>query len=83
MAVKELSFENEARKITGLLGLDRHPAQANYRQTRADSPAASPSYAAVRAPVHTASIGRWQRYADLLPGLFGLPSGPLEARLLP
>jgi tetratricopeptide (TPR) repeat protein len=76
-------FENEARKITGFLGLDWHPAQANYRQTRADSPAASPSYAAVRAPVHTASIGRWQRYADLLPGLFGLPSSPLEARLLP
>jgi hypothetical protein len=42
---------------------------ATYRQTRADSPAASPSYAAVRAPVHTASIGRWQRYADLLPEL--------------
>ena len=63
-------FENEARKITGFLGLEWHPAQADYRQTRAESPAASPSYAAVRAPVHTASIGRWQRYADLLPGLF-------------
>jgi hypothetical protein len=63
-------FENEARKITGFLGLDWHPAQTDYRQTRADSPAASPSYAAVRAPVHTASIGRWRRYADLLPELF-------------
>jgi hypothetical protein len=31
---------------------------------------ASPSYDAVRAPVHTASVGRWHRYADLLPKLF-------------
>jgi tetratricopeptide (TPR) repeat protein len=70
-----MEFENEARKITGFLGLDWHPAQADYRQTRANNPAASPSYAAVRAPVHTASIGRWQRYADLLPELFCLPRG--------
>ncbi|MCX6878354.1 MAG: sulfotransferase [Verrucomicrobia bacterium] len=64
-------FENEARKITGFLGLDWHPAQADYRQTRAAGQAASsPSYAAVRAPVHSGSIGRWRRYADLLPELF-------------
>jgi tetratricopeptide (TPR) repeat protein len=63
-------FENEARSITEFLGLRWDPAQVDYRRTRADSPAASPSYAAVRAPVHTGSIGRWKRYADLLPGLF-------------
>lgn len=62
--------ENEARKVTAFLGLDWHPDQANYRQVRAKARVASPSYEAVRAPVHNSSIGRWRRYADLLPKLF-------------
>jgi hypothetical protein len=63
-------LEGEARKVTAFLGLDWHPDQANYRQVRATARVASPSYEAVRAPVHTASVGRWRRYADLLPKLF-------------
>jgi hypothetical protein len=63
-------LEGEARKVTAFLGLGWHPDQANYRAVRAGARVASPSYEAVRAPVHTASVGRWRRYADLLPGLF-------------
>jgi tetratricopeptide (TPR) repeat protein len=73
----EVSYEalcsdlgGEARKVTAFLGLDWHPDQTNYRQVRAKARVASPSYDAVRAPVHTASVGRWHRYADLLPKLF-------------
>jgi hypothetical protein len=63
-------LDGEARKVTAFLGLDWHPDQANYREVRASTRVASPSYEAVRAPVHTASVGRWQRYAGLLPELF-------------
>ena len=62
--------EAEARKVTAFLGLSWHPDQADYRTVRANARVASPSYEAVRAPVHRSSIGRWQRYADLLPELF-------------
>jgi hypothetical protein len=62
--------EAEARKVTAFLGLAWHPDQADYRTVRANARVASPSYEAVRAPVHRSSIGRWQRYADLLPELF-------------
>jgi hypothetical protein len=63
-------LEGEARKVTAFLGLDWHPDQANYRDVRSQARVASPSYEAVKAPVHTTSVGRWHRYADLLPDLF-------------
>ena len=73
----EISYEalcanplGEARKATRFLGLDWDARQDDYRAARAGERVASPSHAAVRAPVHSASIGGWRRYADLLPDLF-------------
>jgi tetratricopeptide (TPR) repeat protein len=63
-------FDTIARRVTSFLRLEWHAAQSDYRQTRAGERVASPSYESVRAPVHTGSIGRWQRYADHLPELF-------------
>lgn len=63
-------LEGEARKATAFLGLHWHNDQQRYREVRAEARVSSPSYEAVRAPVHTAAIGRWRRYADLLPRLF-------------
>lgn len=63
-------FDNTSRQVTRFLGLDWHKDQQNYRQVRQQAPIHSPTFAAAKAPVHTASLGRWQRYADLLPTLF-------------
>jgi Sulfotransferase family len=63
-------FPTVARGATEFMGLDWHPDQANYRSKQTTKRVASPTYAAVRAPVHTSAIGRWTRYADLLPDLF-------------
>jgi hypothetical protein len=63
-------LEGESRRATAFLGLDWHGDQQRYREVRAGTRVSSPSYEAVRAPVHTSGIGRWRRYADLLPRLF-------------
>ena len=63
-------FPRTAQTATGFLGLEWHLDQANYRQKHSGKYIASPTYDNVRAPVHTAAIGRWQNYANLLPHLF-------------
>lgn len=63
-------FEHHATTVTRFTGLNWHPAQSAWRESRAGRHVASPSFEAVRAPVHTGSIGKWQRYADHLPELF-------------
>ena len=63
-------LEHHAASVTRFSGLEWHPAQAAWQIARKDHHVASPSYEAVRTPVHTGSIGRWQRYADHLPELF-------------
>jgi tetratricopeptide (TPR) repeat protein len=63
-------LEHHAASVTRFTGLEWHPAQAVWQDTGKDRHVASPSYEAVRTPVHTASIGKWQRYTDHLPELF-------------
>ncbi len=63
-------FDNTSRQVTRFLGLDWHKDQQNYRKVRQQVPINSPNYTEAKASVHTASLGRWQRYADLLPTLF-------------
>ncbi|MDB6068910.1 MAG: hypothetical protein JWL81_81 [Verrucomicrobiales bacterium] len=63
-------FAPNARAATAFMGLEWDPLQENYQAARPGHRVASPTYADVRAPVHTRSIGRWERYADLIPELF-------------
>ena len=62
--------ETLGRQVTEFLGLEWHPDQDRYREVRAHAHIASPTHAEVRAPVSRNAIGRWRRYADLLPELF-------------
>lgn len=63
-------FEHHATTVTLFTGLDWHPAQSAWQDAGKHRHVASPSYEAVRRPVHTCSIGKWQHYAEHLPGLF-------------
>jgi tetratricopeptide (TPR) repeat protein len=63
-------LDNTARQVTRFLGLDWHKDQQHYRKVRQQAHINSPNFAEAKAPVHTASLGRWQRYAELLPALF-------------
>lgn len=63
-------FTANAQAATDFMGLDWHPLQENHQGARPGHRVASPTYADVQSPVHTRSIGRWERYADLIPDLF-------------
>ena len=63
-------FDKTARQVTQFLGLNWHKDQQNYRTVRQQARINSPNFTSAKQPVHTASLGRWQRYADLLPELF-------------
>jgi tetratricopeptide (TPR) repeat protein len=65
----------EGRRVLEFLGLGWHDAVANYRQKLEGKFVFSPSYVAVRRPIHRRAMGRWRNYARYLE--------PLQAQLEP
>lgn len=57
-------LEGAARRLIAYCGLDWDAACLSFHQTR--RPVRTASAAAVRAPIHARSIGRWQRYGETL-----------------
>ena len=68
-------LEGVARRLLAALGLAWDPACLEFHRTQ--RPVRTTSVAQVRQPLYTRSIGRWRRYADLVPELFAaLPAEP-------
>ncbi len=66
-------FEPQARRLVSACGLAWEPACLAPHQTR--RPVRTASLTQVREPVHTRSVGRWQRYRPHLAELFSLLQG--------
>lgn len=62
--VREL--EESVRRILSFLGLPFDPAVLRYHEKAKNRHISTPSYEAVTEPVHTASIGRWKKYASVM-----------------
>lgn len=81
---KEVQYEalctdsfTTAKEATGFMGLEWHADQEQHHQRSLKQSAASPTYASVRDPLHSSSIGTWLPYQDLLPELFDDLPAPL------
>jgi hypothetical protein len=63
----------EGRRVTAFLGLEWHPDQARFHESRGDRPLYSPTYQDVTRPIYSRSIARWKAYekylAPVLPAL--------------
>jgi hypothetical protein len=57
------NVEREARQTLDFLGLPWDPGVLEYRERLKTKAVASPTYEAVKKPLYTSSIGRWQHYA--------------------
>ncbi|NWK55703.1 sulfotransferase [Verrucomicrobiaceae bacterium N1E253] len=60
------NFQPEVKRALGHIGLDWHEQCGNPAQRAAEKVVQSPTYAAIREPVHSKSVGRWQNYAQWL-----------------
>ena len=72
-------LEGTARRIVAACGLDWDPACLDFHRTH--RPVRTASFAQVRQPVYSSSVGRWKNYERELADLFAaLPvaSGPLQ-----
>jgi hypothetical protein len=58
------SVEREARRALDFLGLPWDPRVLEYRERLKTKVVASPTYEAVKEPLYSRSIGRWQHYAQ-------------------
>jgi hypothetical protein len=68
-------LEGTARRIVAVCGLDWHPACLNFHRTL--RPVRTASFAQVRQPVYSSSVGRWKNYQSELADLFAaLPHDP-------
>jgi len=54
----------QARRAITFLGLPWEEEGLNYRQRTAEKVVHTPSYLAVKEPLYTRAVGRWQRYAQ-------------------
>ena len=61
-------FENEARRLVDLCGLDWEPACLQFHQTA--RPVHTASVTQVRQPLYSRSVARWKRYEESLEPLF-------------
>ena len=75
----EVSYENvvadletEARRLVAGCGLEWEPACVAFHQTRRAVDTAS--FAQVRQPIYSHSVGRWRHYGEIL-GPFLTPAG--------
>jgi tetratricopeptide (TPR) repeat protein len=59
-------LEQEARRILAFLDLPWDPQVLHYRERLAHKTLSSPTYEAVREPVHSRAVGRWKNYAPFL-----------------
>ena len=67
-------FENEARRLVDLCGLEWEPACLDFHQT--SRPVHTASVTQVRQPLYSRSVARWKRYEEFLKALFDrLPDG--------
>lgn len=57
-------LSGQARRAITFLGLPWEQEILNYRQQVAQKVVHTPSYLAVKEPLYTRSVGRWQRYAQ-------------------
>jgi tetratricopeptide (TPR) repeat protein len=57
------NIEREAQRTLDFLGLPWDPRVLDYRERLKTKAVASPTYEAVKKPLYTSSIGRWQHYA--------------------
>jgi len=57
------NIEREAQRALDFLGLPWDPRVLEYRELLKTKAVASPTYEAVKKPLYTSSIGRWQHYA--------------------
>jgi tetratricopeptide (TPR) repeat protein len=62
------NLETEAKRLVDACGLNWEPACLAYHETRRSVHTAS--FAQVRQPIYTGSVGRWRHYADALAPLF-------------
>jgi tetratricopeptide (TPR) repeat protein len=60
------NLEREARRTLSFLGLPWEPQVLNYRERLDQKAVSSPTYEAVRQPVHSRAIGRWKNYRQYL-----------------
>jgi hypothetical protein len=66
-------FENEARRLVELCGLDWEPGCLNFHET--SRPVHTASVTQVRQPLYRRSVARWKHYEEGLGPLFDrLPS---------
>ncbi len=61
-------FENEARRLVHLCGLDWEPACLQFHQT--SRPVRTASVTQVRQPIYSKSVARWKHYEEFLGPLF-------------
>jgi hypothetical protein len=64
-------FPSAIGEVLDYLGLPWNDASANPSAHKRQRVIESPTYAAVREPVHTKAVGRWQNYAPWLEPHFG------------
>jgi tetratricopeptide (TPR) repeat protein len=62
------NFERNARRLIDFVGLEWHPACLEFHSNRRT--VRTPSYAQVRQPINSGSVGRWRRYEESLEPLF-------------
>ncbi len=68
-------FEGTARRLVAACGLEWNPACLQFHRT--DRPVRTASFAQVRQPVYSSSVGRWKSYQNELADLFAaLPERP-------
>jgi tetratricopeptide (TPR) repeat protein len=60
------NLEREARRVLEFLGLAWEPQVLNYLERLNQKAVSSPTYEAVRQPVHSRAIGRWKNYQRYL-----------------
>ena len=56
----------EGRRVTGFLGLDWHPAQADFHVSARRKVLYAPTYHDVTQPVYQGAVGRWRNHAAAL-----------------
>ena len=73
------NLEGEARRTLDFLGLPWEPQVLNYRERLGQKAVSSPTYEAVRQPVHTRAIGRWKNYQQYLETYLPILEPSIEA----